>query len=426
MSSRDLAESQRAARRLAVQFAALIVILFTILGVVVFAIVSASQAEATQRSLVGASLIDSPHDAPPGVFVVIVSDRGVLASPDLPPGLPDEAAIRTVHSSGGEVQSTQVLNGQSYAIRTSEGARGTVQVAVSLHESQEELARLGWALAISGVLATIAAVFIAAWMARRAMRPLADALALQRRFVMDASHELRTPLTLLSTRAQLLRRALQAASGDDVSSPVAPTTPVSPTAPVSSASAGEIAEAVEEIVQDSRILTEILEDLLIAADPREVAPTSRLDLCALADNAVELQSLEASRRGLVLVRGGSAEPVMIHAAGASIQRLFTALIANAIDHAKSEVHVEVSRAGGNAVVRVSDDGPGFPAGMDAAAFERFASSRPVSDSPGRERHYGLGLALVAEVASRHGGSVTIEPSTGERGAVVKVLLRVGS
>lgn len=417
MSSRDLAESQRAARRLAVQFAALIVILFTILGVVVFAIVSASQAEATQRSLVGASLIDSPRDAPPGVFVVIVSDRGVLASPDLPPGLPDEAAIRTVHSSGGEVQSTQVLNGQSYAIRTSEGARGTVQVAVSLHESQEELARLGWALAISGVLAAIAAVFIAAWMARRAMRPLADALALQRRFVMDASHELRTPLTLLSTRAQLLRRALQQASGDDVSSP---------TAPVSSASADEIAEAVEEIVQDSRILTEILEDLLIAADPREVAPTSRLDLCALADNAVELQSLEASRRGLVLVRGGSAEPVMIHAAGASIQRLFTALIANAIDHAKSEVHVEVSRAGGNAVVRVSDDGPGFPAGMDAAAFERFASSRPVSDSPGRERHYGLGLALVAEVASRHGGSVTIEPSTGERGAVVKVLLRVGS
>ena len=141
---------------------------------------------------------------------------------------------------------------------------------------------------------------------------------------------------------------------------------------------------------------------------------------------MELQSLEAGRRGLVLVRGGSAEPVMIHAAGASIQRLFTALIANAIDHAESEVHVEVSRAGGNAVVRVSDDGPGFPAGMDAAAFERFASSRPASDSPGRERHYGLGLALVAEVASRHGGSVTIEPSTGERGAVVKVLLRVGS
>ncbi|GAA3891249.1 HAMP domain-containing sensor histidine kinase [Leifsonia kafniensis] len=421
MNSRDLVESRRAARRLALQFAALIVVLFAVLGAVVFAIVSASQAEATQRSLVAASLIDSPHDAPPGVFVVMVGDHGVQSSPDLPNGLPDEAALRTVEGSGGEVQTALTLDGQDYAVLTSQGQRGISQVAVSLHESQEELARLGWALAISGVLAAVAAVLISAWMARRAMRPLVEALALQRRFVMDASHELRTPLTLLSTRAQMLRRTLPTASVD--SSPLAS---VALPAHVSSASSVDIAAAVEEIVQDSRVLTEILEDLLIAADPREVAPTSRLDLVALADNAVALQSPEAKRRGLLLARDGSPGPVVIQAAGVSIQRLFTALIANALDHAKTEVHVEVSRSGSDALIRVSDDGPGFAAGMDAAAFERFASSRPVVDAPNRPRHYGLGLALVAEVAARYGGRVSIEPAAHGSGAVVLVRLRAGS
>ena len=421
MSTRDLAESRRAARRLAIQFAALVVVVFALLGGVVFAIVSASQAEATNRALAAASLIDSPHDAPPGVFVVLVGDHGVLASPNLPAGLPDEAAIRSVEESGSTVQETVNLDGRSYAVRTSTNAKGTAQVAVDLHESQEELGRLGWALAISGVLAAVAAVFIAAWMARRAMRPLAEALALQRRFVMDASHELRTPLTLLSTRAQLLRRALPPKSVDRPGASRS-----SASSGSSSVSQGDIAAAVEEIVQDSRVLTEILEDLLIAADPREVAPKSRLDLGDLADQAVALQGPEAAKRGLLLVRGGSTDPVVIEGAGVSIQRLFTALIANALDHAESEVHVDVSRAGSDAVIRVSDDGPGFPAGMDTAAFDRFASSRPAADSPVRPRHYGLGLALVAEVASRHGGSVTIEPAVGEHGAVVLVRLSAGS
>ncbi|MDR1512323.1 MAG: hypothetical protein LBS56_02405, partial [Propionibacteriaceae bacterium] len=56
------------------------------------------------------------------------------------------------------------------------------------------------------------------WTSRRAVRPLADALTLQRHFVADASHELRTPLTVLSTRIQLLKRRL--ARGEPVGATV--------------------------------------------------------------------------------------------------------------------------------------------------------------------------------------------------------------
>jgi len=41
-------------------------------------------------------------------------------------------------------------------------------------------------------------------------------------------------------------------------------------------------------------------------------------------------------------------------------------------------------------------------------FDRFSSDRRPAAEPGGRRHFGLGLALVSEIATRHGGSVTAE------------------
>ena len=73
----------------------------------------------------------------------------------------------------------------------------------------------------------------------------------------------------------------------------------------------------------------------------------------------------------------------------------------------------------NGVLRVSDDGPGLPNELRGRVFERFASARETSG--GHTRHYGLGLALVAEIADRFGGTVQSEPSHG-RGASLTVRL----
>jgi two-component system, OmpR family, sensor kinase len=400
VTTRDGAELTRGSLRLALQFGILIVVLFTVLGGVVFAVVSASQSESIQRTLINASKVDSPHDAPSGTFVIIAGDVGIQVPANLPSGLPDIGALQEVSQSGREMQQTKTFGDHTYTIRTSSDRGRVVQVAVDLRESREELQRLGVALVVSGIIAAVSAGLVAAWMARRAMRPLADALALQRRFVMDASHELRTPLTLLSTRAQLVRRRLSAA-GDGQSD-------------------GDVAHGLDEIVQDSRVLSEILEDLLIAADPRETAKKDRLDLTRLADAAVESARADAETRGIVIRRTGSSDPVAVTAARVSVQRLFTALIANALDHAAAEVEVEVTLRGREAVIRVVDDGPGFSQGMDEHAFERFASSRPASQSGERPRHYGLGLALVSDVAIRHGGGVSVEARGPGHGAAVVV------
>ncbi len=395
-------ELRRASLRLAIRFAVLILVLFAVLGGVVYAIVSSSLAQATQRTLVDSSRVDSPRDAPSGTFVTILGpDGSPITSPNLPPGLPDRAALTSVAASSRPVQETRTIGGHNYLIRTSKENGRVTQVVVDLHEGQEELNRLGWALAITAGIAAIAAALIAALMAGRAMRPLADALALQRRFVMDASHELRTPLTLLSTRAQLVRRRLSRMPQPEAGA--------------------EVAEGLDEIVQDSRVLSEILEDLLIAADPRDTAEKASLDLAALADEAVSSLRPEAETRQLRLERTGSSG-VMVTASRVSIQRLFTALIANSLDHATTTVSVEVSSRGREAVIRVVDDGPGFPEGMDERAFERFASSRPGSQEQDRPRHYGLGLALVADVAARHGGGVSVGTAPSGSGAAVTVRL----
>lgn len=373
--------------------------LFAILGGVVFVIVSTSQSESIQRMLVDGARVDSPRDAPHGVFVVIVSHDKVQASGALPHGLPDRAALKQVSNSGAQLQQTATLGGRAFVIRTTEDGARVTQVAIDLHENREELQRLGVALVVSGILAALAAGLVAAWMARRAMQPLADALALQRRFVMDASHELRTPLTLLSTRTQLVRRRLSA--GTEAFPP-------------------EIGEGLDEIMQDSRELSDVLEDLLIAADPRQVAERTRVDLANLADSTVGSLRSEAEERRVELRRTGSQDPVVVAAARAAIHRLLTALIVNALDHAASSIDVEVTLRGREAVIRVIDDGPGFGQGMDERAFERFASSRPASAEHTGARHYGLGLALVAEVAARHGGGVSIETGKAASGASVVV------
>lgn len=383
-----------ASLRLTAQFTALLLFILAIVGTLVYLIVSTSVTESNQRALVAATRLDSPQDAPSGTYLSLVDGRTgdqLISSDDLPEGLLDTTALQSVAAGGADVQEQRTVDGRDYLLLTTSatGDRSHdrfVQVALDLHESSEELGRLATALIAGGLVAAVLAFATAYLMARRAIRPLAEALALQRRFVADASHELRTPLTLLSTRAQILKRR----GGNDLPA--------------------DVTTSVDEIVTDTRTLTEILEDLLIAADPRTVVEPTPVDLRAVADNAVGLLRDDAGRRGISLARAGDPEPIIIPGSRAALLRLVIALSTNALDHARTAVTVIVSASNGNAIVRVTDDGPGFSPEVASTAFDRFVSSRNVDSTT---RHYGLGLAIVAEIVQRHRGTVTIEqPTTG--------------
>ncbi|WAP50525.1 HAMP domain-containing sensor histidine kinase [Arthrobacter sp. ATA002] len=471
---RENAELTRASLRLAVQFTVLVVLLLGLAGVLVYGLVASQTREAAEQTLSSAIEFDSPREVPLDVFLAVYDDGRLAVSRNMPSGLPDEEALAGVAETGRDRRDTVTAGGRTYEVLTARRGPNVVQAAVDTREATEQLHRLALALAVSVAAAGLAAGAVSALAARTAMRPMAEALALQRRFVADASHELRTPLTLLSTRAQLLRRRLVsgaagAAGAAGPASKMGPGDRTKEPEPKWTPDA-EAVRAADDVVADTKVLTGILEDLLMAADPRQTGDAEPVNLVDLARSAVGTLQPEALRRRLSLELDAPEAAVTVLGGQFALLRIFTALGANALDYARTRVRVSVRTSGRDAVIRVSDDGPGFPPGFSRHAFERFASVRQqkheeslhrtrqeglsagTTEAAGTEdtveatgaagsgagsgagstageeaqspepRHYGLGLALVAEIAARYDGSVRALPAAAGAGGVLEVRL----
>jgi two-component system OmpR family sensor kinase len=255
---------------------------------------------------------------------------------------------------------------------------------------------LGIAVAVLGVLSVVLAG-IAAWViARRAVRPLAEAARVQRSFVADASHELRTPLTVLHARVQRLHMA---------------TPPEDPRRGV-----------VDELRDDTRVLIDIVNDLLaVAAGSTE--PNGDADLGAVLATVHRDMAVVAAGRQVRFEVSPADGTLAVSAT--QLHRCLVALSDNAIGHSRpgGRVRVAVTRHGPTAVIRVTDEGPGITGIAPTRVFDRFAHGTP-TQAPGAtapRTGHGIGLALVRDVAVRAGGDVRVE-RTGPDGTVFALRL----
>ncbi len=90
-----------------------------------------------------------------------------------------------------------------------------------------------------------------------------------------------------------------------------------------------------------------------------------------------------------------------------IMQLIINLINNAIKNtpAGSEITIESRQSAGNALLTVSDNGPGIPDDIKPHIFEMFYTGQnKVADG---RRGFGLGLALCKSIAESHHGSITL-------------------
>jgi signal transduction histidine kinase len=184
----------------------------------------------------------------------------------------------------------------------------------------------------------------------------------------NASHELRTPLTRIRLGLELVEAepARKAELARDIA---------------------ELDQIVEEILLVSRL------DSTDGLDAHEA-----IDLAALAAE-------ECARYGDCCVQGQS---VMVRGDPMLLRRLIRNLVENAKLHGKPPVEVAVERRGQQAVLSVSDRGQVIA----ADARERLFSAFYRIPGRGGPRDTGLGLALVRQIARRHGGDAAYRPERG--------------
>ena len=109
-----------------------------------------------------------------------------------------------------------------------------------------------------------------------------------------------------------------------------------------------------------------------------------------------------------------------------LQQALVNLVDNALRHAPAGTTIHVAVQIGAQVgaqtwqLCVHDEGPGVPAGLEQAVFDKFfrgPAAAGAAEVPGGNRHgdgTGLGLALCAAVARLHGGSIEVAPGPGAR------------
>ena len=143
------------------------------------------------------------------------------------------------------------------------------------------------------------------------------------------------------------------------------------------------------------------------ADAGRVKRREPLDLRSVVREAAGEVAPLADDHDLTIEVGD--EPLVVEGAGDELHRLVLNLVQNGIVHTPPGTTVEVSltRDGPEAVIEVSDDGPGIPADLRARVFDRFV--RGEGDRSTRSGS-GLGLSIVSAVTESHGGRVELGDS----------------
>lgn len=212
-----------------------------------------------------------------------------------------------------------------------------------------------------------------------ALDRLAAAYAAERRMTADAAHALRTPLTVLSLRLQKARRS----------------------------GAADWAAIEQDLMQLAGIVGQLLDlSRKESASRQDETPPPVVNLARVAREAAAAMLPLIESRGRQL-ESDIPDGMPCRGDADDLRDLLRNLLENALWHGLGTIRLVLRTEAGRVVIEVSDDGPGVPAGQEEAVFSRF--HKLDATSPGA----GLGLAIVRQVARRHGGEAEFRPGRGQ-------------
>jgi signal transduction histidine kinase len=199
----------------------------------------------------------------------------------------------------------------------------------------------------------------------RAAARIEELVGAHRMLLANASHELRTPLSRIRLGIELMDAKPDPKYAAELKRDIA-----------------ELDGLIHEILLASRL--DAIQSPIIEED---------VDLLALAAE-------ECARYDHCDLQG---EPITLRGDPRLLRRLIRNLLENAERHGEPPIMVTLKRAGNDAVLEVSDAGPGIPPSQHEHVFAPFY--RLGGDPKGA----GLGLSLVRQIARLHGGDAVAAP-----------------
>jgi signal transduction histidine kinase len=229
------------------------------------------------------------------------------------------------------------------------------------------------------------------FVSNRAIRPVEESMARQRRFVADASHELKTPIAVIAANAE-------AASG--------------------AADEKERSVWIENITDETNRMNELVDSLLSLAKAEE-KPTDLVSFDLSLAVSEETDSIEAFffEKDIELdIKRSAPEsgPLEIVSDKAKVQAIISVLLENALKYTPFGGRVQVSVSKGS--VSVSNTGEYMPPEVLGHLFDRFyrADLSRNSETGG----HGIGLSIAKEIATALGAELKVASALQEDGGAV--------
>lgn len=208
------------------------------------------------------------------------------------------------------------------------------------------------------------------------------------RLLQHVSHELKTPLTALHEGTALLL--------DKVTGPLN----------------SEQFEVAQILASNCQRLRKLIENLLDYSSLRFAPADLRretVELGGVVEQVIADQKLAANARGIDITH--DCANLSLPADREKLRVILDNLLSNALKYAPthSRVHIAAHAEGGWASIEVCDSGPGIPADQAPAMLEAFVQGPAPEGSP--VKGSGLGLSIVRELVSAHGGEIALLPNS---------------